>query len=166
MDGKVLVVAEMPVASLRKGDLENMVSLVLCCARLDAPMLAAFGGRAVTDPPPALAPDMTTTLQSWWDVLSASGTATARELAVWLDSIAGCDCWIDRDDESVIVAIGGTGSGNNYPCTLDDLRESAEDLMDQAEECVDDEEDLEELDNNRFNVARPSKRLSVGRYER
>ena len=92
VDGKVLIVAEMPVASLRTGDLEQLVSMILCLARLDAPMLAEHGGRPVTDPPPELAPDFTTTLNSWCDVLQASGTATARELAVWLDGLVGCDC--------------------------------------------------------------------------
>lgn len=139
IDDKVLIVAEMPIASLRKGDLEHLVSMVFCCARLDAPILTAHGGRPVTDPPPGLAPDFTTTLASWWDVLRASGTATARELAVWLDALAGCDCWIDRDDESVSVVINGIGTVNEYPCTLDDLRTSAEDLED--DEYDDDEYD-------------------------
>ena len=161
IEDKVLIVAEMPVASLRKGDLEHLVSMVLCCARLDAPMLAAFGGRPVTDPPAALAPDMTRTLHSWWDVLRASGTATARELAVWLDALAGCDCWIDRDDETVIVTIGTTGCGSTYPCTLEDLRQSAKDLMDQA--ASEDEETDEELNVTPYNRA-ASKRAGATRY--
>lgn len=109
-DGKVLVVAEMPVASLRKGDLEHLVSMVFCCARLDAPMLAEHGGHPVTDPPPALAPDFDSELQDWTDVLRANGTATDRELAVWLDDLVGCYCWIDRDDDSVTVVIGLIGT--------------------------------------------------------
>src|SRR5688572_30129312 len=44
VDGKVLIVAEMPVHSLRKGDLEHLVSMVFCLARLDAPALALHGG--------------------------------------------------------------------------------------------------------------------------
>ncbi len=159
VDGKVLIVAEMPVASLRKGDLENLVSMVFCCARLDASALAAHGGRAVTDPPPALAPDMARTLHSWWDVLSASGTATARELAVWIDALVGCDSWIDRDDESVTVAIGTTGSGSSYPCTLEDMRQATEDLMGQAEE----EEVAEEVDPRLLNQA-PTKRSGGTRH--
>ena len=57
-EGNVLVVAEMPVASLRKGDLEHLVSMVFSFARMDAPAIARHGGRAVTDPPPALVPDL------------------------------------------------------------------------------------------------------------
>jgi len=55
IDGKVLVVAELPVASLHEGDLENLVSMVCCFARLDADALAEYGGRPVTDPPAAFA---------------------------------------------------------------------------------------------------------------
>lgn len=157
VDDKVLIVAEMPVASLREGDLENLVSIVLCCARLDAPILVAHGGRAVTNPPPALAADMTRTLHSWWDVLSASGTATSREFAVWIDDLVGCDCWIDRDDETVIVAIGTTGRGSTYPCTLEEVRQSAADLMNQADE-EDDEEERD--DETPYNQA-PSKRAGA-----
>jgi len=83
IDGKILVVAEMPVASLQEGDLENLVSMVCCFARLDAEALAEYGGRPVTDPPAALDPKFDTPFNNWWDVLRASGTATARELAVW-----------------------------------------------------------------------------------
>lgn len=85
-DAKVVVVAEMPVASLRRGDLEELVSMVLCFARLDAPLVAVHGGRPVTDPPPSLAPDLEVPLHRWGDVLRASGTATRRELAVWIDA--------------------------------------------------------------------------------
>ncbi len=56
----------------------------------------------------------------------ASGTATARELAAWLDELTGCDCWLDRDDGNVVfVVINGTGTGSAYPCTLEDLRQAA-----------------------------------------
>lgn len=132
IDDKLLIVAEMPVHSLRKGDLEQLVSMVFCLARLDAPALAGHGGRAATDPPTK--PDFCRTLHGWWDELSASETATARELAVWLDALVGCDCWIDRDDESVIVVLEGTGTGSLYPCTLTDLRSAVEDLMAQLGE--------------------------------
>lgn len=37
IDGKVMLVAEMPAASLRKGDVEHLTSMVFCLARLDAP---------------------------------------------------------------------------------------------------------------------------------
>lgn len=129
VDGKVLVVAEMPVASLRKGDLEQLTSMVFCLARVDAPLLALHGGRSVTDPPPALAPDFESKLTSWEDVLRASRTATARELATWLDELVGCDCWIDRADESVAVVIDARGLGHEYPFTLGELREAAVDLL-------------------------------------
>lgn len=134
VDGKVLMVAEMPVASLRKGDLESVVSMVLCCARLDAPLLAVHGGRSVTDPPPSLAPDYDRVLDCWLDVLQASGTATERELAVWLDDVAGCNCWIDCDDDNVFVVVDGTGIGSTYPFTLRELRDSAQELADGSDE--------------------------------
>jgi hypothetical protein len=133
-DGKVLVVGEMPVASMRKGDLEYLVSMIFCFARLDAPLLALHGGRSVTDPPPSLAPDLDATLACWGDVLRASGTATERELAVWIDSVAGCDCWIDRDGDSVVVASDGVGIGNEYPFRLRDLLTAAQDLEHRYEE--------------------------------
>jgi hypothetical protein len=139
-EDKVIVVAEMPMASVRTGNLEQLVSMIMCTARLDAPMLAKHGGRSVTDPPPSLTPDFETPLHSWWDVLRASGTATDRELAVWLDDTAGCDCWIDRDEESVSVVVGRTGTVSQYPCTLQDLVDAAKDL----EESEDDEEEEED----------------------
>lgn len=89
----------------------------------------------MTNPPAALAPDLESELTSWEDVLRASGTATARELATWLDALVGCDCWIDRDDESVVVVIDGRGLGNEYPFTLGALREAAEDLLHDDEWC-------------------------------
>lgn len=134
VDDKVLIVAEMPVGSLRKGDLEHLTSMVFCLARLDAPALAVHGGRPVTDPPPALAPDFDSVLTSWEDVLRASGTATARELAVWLDELVGGDYWIDRFENSVIVAMSCEGIGSEFPFTLGDLREAAVDLLEQLED--------------------------------
>lgn len=134
VDDKVLVVAEMPVASLRQGDLEHLTSMVFCLARMDAPLLALHGGRSVTDPPPALAPDFESVLTSWDDVLRASRTATERELVVWLNDLVGCDCWIDRDDESVTVAIGCRGTGSEYPFSLAELRDAAEDLLAELDE--------------------------------
>jgi hypothetical protein len=134
VDGKVMAVAEMPVASLRKGDLEQLVSMVFCFARLDAPLLALQGGRSVTDPPPARAPDLDSLVTSWPDVLRASGTATARELAVWLDDLVGCDCWIDRDEGSVSVVIGGRGVVNEYPFCLSELPQDAQHLLDELDE--------------------------------
>ena len=134
LDGKVLVVAEMPLASLRPGDLEGLLSMVFCCARLDAPLFEAFGGRLVTDPPAALAPDVERPVHDWQEVLRASGTATVREFAVWLDDWADCDCWIDRNDESVIVVLDGHGEGNEYPFRLLDLRESVGRLQESADD--------------------------------
>lgn len=131
--GKVLVVAEMPVASLRRGDSEQLVSMVFCCARLDAPVLAAHGGYPVTKPPTDLAPDLARTLHSWSDVLRASGTATELELATLIDDLAGCDCWVDRDDTSVWVN-DRVGIATQYPFTLQDLVQSAQDLSEYEED--------------------------------
>jgi hypothetical protein len=141
IDRKVLLVAEMPVASLRKGDLEQLVSMVFCLARLDAPLVAAHGGKAVTEPPPALAPDLDSMVESWPDVLRASGTATARELAVWLDGLGGCDCWIDHDKSGVTVVIQGIGTVSEYPFRLEELRRAAEDFKYDEDEKEDDDED-------------------------
>lgn len=127
-DDKVVVVAEMPVASLRRGDLEHLVSMVLCLARLDAPLVAVHGGRPVTEPPPALAPDLEQPVSSWIDVLRVSGTATRRELAVWIDDQAGCDCWIDDDEEHLVLAMGCVGTGLAYPFTLRELLQEAEEM--------------------------------------
>lgn len=138
-DGKVLVVAEMPFASLRTGDLEELVSTVLCLARLDAPLLALHGGRSVTDPPASLVPDLDAPLENWQDVLRVSRTATHREFNAWLDDWTGINCWIDRDDESVIVGMETVGQGNEYPFSLVDLRESLESLQEQAADAEDDE---------------------------
>lgn len=137
-DDKVVVVAELPLASVRKGDLEHLVSMVLCFARLDAPLLAEFGGRLVTDPPPALAPDLDAVVGSWEELLRASRTATLRELTVWLDDVAGCDCWIDRDDDGVTPVVSGIGSVCEYPFRLDELRQAAEDLQDEYGDADDD----------------------------
>ena len=138
VEDKVLVVAELPLASVRRGDLEQLVSMVLCCARLDARLLSAYGGRPVTDPPPELAPALHETVRCWDDVLRASRTATARELAVLLDELAGCDCWIDFIDDSVVVVVDGIGTGHEYPFVLDELRESAVDLLEQEPDLEDD----------------------------
>jgi len=122
VDGTVLVVAEMPVASLRKGDLEELISMVLCCARLDAPLLAAHGGTSVTSPPPSAAIDFGGIVESWDDLLRMSGTATKRELTVWLDDLAGSDCWIDNtNQEAVVVVHGAHGRGATYPFALHEL---------------------------------------------
>ena len=102
--------------------------MVLCFARLDAPLVALHGGRPVTLPPPAMAPDLERPLHTWSDVLQASGTATRRELAVWIDAEAGCDCWIDEDGDSLVVAMGMGGTGLTYPVTLSDLLQVAEDM--------------------------------------
>ena len=131
--GNIIVVAEMPLASLRAGDLEELVSLVLCFARLDAAFLASHGGRPVTEPPVALEPDVERSLESWHDVLEASGTATHRELNVWLDDWSGLDCWLDRDESSLTVVLDTTGQVNEYPFRLVDLKESLESLQEQAD---------------------------------
>lgn len=132
-DGNIIVVAELPLGSLRTGDLDELVSLVLCFARLDAELLATHGGRPVTDPPPALEPDVERLLENWDDVLRASGTATQREFNVWLDDWSGMDCWLDRDDSSLTVVLDTTGQVNEYPFRLLDLKESLESLQDQAD---------------------------------
>lgn len=134
VDRKVLVVAEMPLASLRRGDLEELVSMVLCFARLDARTVALHGGRPVTDPPPALAPDLEAPVRDWAEVLRASGTATRRELAVWIDAEAGCDCWIDDDDENLVLVVNGVGLGLAYPFTLAELLQTAEEVEQQEED--------------------------------
>ncbi len=158
VDGKVLVVAEMPVASLHGGDLEQLVSMVCCFARLDAEALAEHGGRPLTEPPAALAPHFDTPLNNWWDVLRASGTSTARELAVWLDELTGCDCWIDRDDENVVFVVSnGTGIGSAYPCTLEDLRQAAIDGESGGDE--DEDEEADELDDD---VPLPYNQAAIG----
>ena len=133
-DGNVVVVGEMPLTSLRRGDLEDLVSMGLCFARLDAPLVAAHGGHPVTDPPPALAPDLRRPLHAWDDVLRVSGTATRRELPVWIDAEAGCDCWIDEDEDSVILGMGGVGTGLAYPFTLAELLRLAEEMEADAED--------------------------------
>jgi hypothetical protein len=131
--GNIVVVAEMPVSSLRAGDLEELVSLVLCFARLDAAFLATHGGRPVTDPPTALGPDVDSSLENWQDVLEASRTATHREFNVWLDEWSGIDCWLDSDESSLTVVVDGTGEVNEYPFRLLDLKDSLESLQEQAD---------------------------------
>ena len=82
-DGKVLVVAEMPLASLRTGDLEELVSTVLCLARLDAPLLAVHGGRSVTDPPASLIPDVNGPLENCQAGLRRSRPPPHTEFHPW-----------------------------------------------------------------------------------
>ena len=131
--GNIIVVAEMPLASLRAGDLEELVSLVLCFARLDAAFLATHGGRPITEPPATLEPDVRRSLENWHEVLQASGTATHREFNVWLDEWSGTDCWLDRDQSSLTVGLDTTGQVNEYPFRLLDLKESLESLQEQAD---------------------------------
>lgn len=133
VDGKVLVVAEMPEASLRPWDLDELLTTVFCFARLDAPLFARFGGRLVTDPPEHLAADVLRPVHTWQELLSASRTATVREFTTWLDQWADCDCWVDRDEESLIVVLGQHGEGNDYPFRLLDLRESVASVRASAE---------------------------------
>src|SRR3954447_8979845 len=133
-DGNVVVVAEMPLASLRPGDLDDLVSITLSFARLDAALLATHGGRPVTEPPEALAPELDRQLHSWRDVLLASRTATRREFNVWLDDWCGVDCWLDLEDASLVVAIGQIGQGNEYPFCLLDLRDALDSLQEQADD--------------------------------
>lgn len=119
---KVRVVSEMRLASVRAGDLEALVSDVLCCARSDVSFLAQHGGRAVASQPPAQRePDFGATLHTWQDVLRASGTATAAELAHFLDDLVGCECWLDVEDWCVTVFSGSVGIESRYPFTLEDL---------------------------------------------
>jgi hypothetical protein len=100
---------------------------------LDAALLAAHGGRPVTEPPAALAPDVHRPLEDWPDVLEASGTATHREFNVWLDDWSGIDCWIDRDEASLTVVLDAIGEVNEYPFCLLDLKNSLESLRGQAD---------------------------------
>jgi hypothetical protein len=142
-DGNIVVVAEMPVASLRPGDIDDLVSMTLSFARLDAPLLALHGGRSVTNPPQALAPDVHRPLNSWRDVLLASKTATAREFNVWLDAYSGIDCYLDREDSCLTVILERRGLGADYPFCLELLKENLEELQEEAE----DEEDNDDEDD-------------------
>lgn len=145
MDDKVLIVAEQPLASLRPGDLEHLVSAVLGCARLDASLLANRGGRATTD----LARDYVSEINSWPKLLRVSGTATERELAVWIDGMTGSDCWIDHDSDpegGPIVVIDGRGTQLSWPFHLMSLFRDVEDLMKTLEEEQEDDEDEIEHD--------------------
>lgn len=132
-DGKVLLVAEMPLASLRKGDLEHMVSMVHCLARLDAPGLAVFGGRSVANLP-ASALDLDRIVEHVEDLFRASGTATVRELEVWLSEWTDLHCWVDHDKDSVTVGLGTTGRINDYPFPLVELWEDVKELQRQSVE--------------------------------
>lgn len=145
IDDKVLVVAEQPLASLRRGDLEHLVSAVLCCARMDASLLAMHGGKVTTD----LALDYVRELNSWPELLQASGTATERELAVWIDEMTGSDCWVDNDlvaEESLFVYIKNRGIGSSWPFNLMCLLGNVEDLIEILEEEKEDDDDEVELD--------------------
>lgn len=133
-DGTVTIVAEMPLKSLRKGDLEQLVSMVHCLARLDAPLLADHGGLSVTDPSVAPALDLDRPVDNWQDLLQASGTATTKELQVWLDQWADGDCSIERDDESVTVWVDTNGRTTYYPFPLTVLRDDVKFLEQEEEE--------------------------------
>ena len=141
-DGTVTIVAEMPLASLRQGDLEQLVSMVHCLARLDAPLLADHGGLSVTGPPVAPALDVDRAVDNWQDLLEASGTATTKELQVWLDQWADCDCFVERDDKSVTVVVGTTGRTTDYPFPLTELRDDVKYLQQEERE----EQEREELE--------------------
>lgn len=150
VDGKVLVVAEQPLASLRRGDLEHLVSAVLCCARLDASLLAMHGGRVTTD----VARDYVSELNSWSELLQASGTATERELAVWIDEMTGSDCWLDNDSDpegGPFVVVESRGTQLSWPFNLMSLFRDVEDLMATLEDEHEAEEDDElELDEGHY----------------
>lgn len=137
IDEKVLIAAEMPLASLRRGDLAQLVSMVFCCARLDAPRLALHGGKPTNHPPPALAPDFEKELFCWSDLMAASGTATQAELLVWIDQQTGSDCIMDREPspgEGPTVIIEGHGIGLEWPFPLSLMLSQVEELL----EAVDD----------------------------
>ena len=145
MDDKVLVVAEQPLASLRCGDLEHLVSAVLCCARLDASLLAIHGGRATTD----LARDPVAEIHSWPELLQASGTATERELAVWIDEMTGSDCSIDNDSDpqgGPIVVIDCQGTQLAWPFNLMSLFRNVEDLIATLQDDLEDDEHAVEVE--------------------
>lgn len=93
----------------------------------------------MTDPPAALEPDVHRSLENWQDVLQASGTATHREFNVWLDDWSGIESWLDRGESSLTVVLDRTGSVNEYPFRLMDLKESLGSLQEQADS--DDEDD-------------------------
>jgi hypothetical protein len=133
VDGKVLVSGELPTATLRPGDLDELLSVVFCYARLDAHLFGQFGGRLVTDPPEDVAPDIHRLVHNWQEVLEASRTATAREFTVWLDGWADCDCWIDRDADSLTVVLGVLGETNEYPFRLLDLLDSVTSVQEAAD---------------------------------
>jgi len=82
---------------------------------------------------------------------------------VWLDALTGCDCWIDRDDDNVIVAINGTGTGSTYPCTLEDLRQAAIDGEARGDEDEDEDEEADRLDED---VPLPYNQAATGKKHR
>lgn len=98
--------------------------MVVCLARLDGPGLQAHGGRLTT----TARASRTGPITCWEDLLRATGTATARELAVWGDDQTGVDCWIDATDDSVVcVVIDRSGTGCAYPFQLEEFLETATD---------------------------------------
>lgn len=117
MDRKVLAVTERPLASLKRGDLEEMVSTVMCCTRLDAEFLATHGGRPTTSPPAALGPDLQSEAECMSDLYRFSGTATERELLVWIEDMCGIDCWMDSGsfEEGPVFGIGTNGMVMDWP---------------------------------------------------
>ena len=50
-----------------------------------------------------------------------------------LDDWSGIDSWLDRDESSLTVVLDMTGSVNEYPFRLLDLKESLESLQEQAD---------------------------------
>jgi hypothetical protein len=138
IDGKVLVVRR--CRCVRSARVTSTISSAWCSvARASMPRSSggSAGGSSLT-PRTASLPDLERPVHSWREVLQASRTATVREFTAWLDAWAGCDSWIDKDDESVTVVLRQHGEGNEYPFPLADLRDSVERLQAQAEE---DEED-------------------------
>jgi len=59
-------------AQIRKRDLEELIGMVLSCARLDAPLLAAHGGTSVPSLPPSAAIELGGMVESW---VHCTGTA-------------------------------------------------------------------------------------------
>lgn len=113
----------MPLASIRPGELEFLVNLVLCTARLDAVFLSRFGGKSTSDIASVPSEAFDRNLNSWADVLEASGTATAGEFGVWLDELTGEDCFVDPEPSpgeapAVGVMYGPIYSLDPWPITL------------------------------------------------
>lgn len=133
VDDTVLVVAEQPLSALRRGDLENLVSSVLCCGRLDAPHLAGHGGRVTTD----ATRDLVSEASSWVELFRLSGTATERELALWIEQMSGESCWLDSDaepEDGPVLCIGNRGLLCSWPCSLGSVLSDVEYLTGVLEE--------------------------------